>query len=151
MFRIVAKTDPNRPSAYIALEEGETPEQDLLRVIDVSAKMAYPPVSRIRYMSRLNSPLYELDDSNDARELADFLVAHPEIEDLDTPEKFRLWHRQNPQAHESPVDPSNTVGAYLRKMESLGLHTPEQRRAHYEKERAKRREEIARRKAGGQE
>lgn len=144
MFRIVATVSNEYPHRLLAVQEGQAPEDRRVRLIDVPGKIAYPPVDGEVFLQR--SPGWvPLEGFGEPTDLPEFLAAHPEIEDLDTQEKFRQWYRENPQAHEPPVDPTNTVGAYLRKMESLGLHTPEERRAYYENERAQRREEMRQR------
>lgn len=145
MYRIVATLSNEHPHRLLALEEGQSPEDHLVRVIDVPGKIAYPATNCARFLAR--SPGWVLlAGFDEPTDLQEFLDAHPDIQDIDTEERFKQWQRTNPQSQEPAVDPNNTVGAYLRKMEVMGLHTLEQRRAYNDQVRAKRREEMARRK-----
>ncbi len=146
MFRIFATLSNEFPHRLLAIEEGQSPEDHLVRVIDVQGGIAYPSTNALRFLAR--SPGWvSLEGFDGSTKLHEFLAGHPEIQDLDTEEKFQQWQRANPRSQEPPIDPENTVGAYLRRMEVLGLHTPEQRRAYNDRVRAERREERARRKA----
>lgn len=146
MFRIVATVSNEHPHRLLAVQEGPTPDDHLVRVIDVPLGIVYPPMDGKAFLAR-SLVWVALEEFNEPTDLDEFLLVHPEIQDLDTDEKFHLWQQNNPRSQEPPVDPSNTIGAYLRRMESLGLHTPEERRAYNEKVRARRREEMAHRRA----
>ncbi len=146
IFTIVAKSSEQNYSALFAVQTYPLENDTLIRVIDVVVKIVYPPVNGIYYQQRCYG-WFNLD-TVDHTSLDAYVEAHPEIQDLDTREKYIQWYRIHPEAHEPPVDRRNTLAGLYEEYPQLKSMTSEQKSEFFrelrEKKRALYAERIAR-------
>lgn len=146
MFKIVATSHPQYNLRLLAEQVGGVGKPNLIRIIDVALKIVYPPTGKEAFLRR--SPgWFPLERFDEPTNLPEFLAAHPEIQDLETEEKFRQWQRDNSRSQEPPVDSNNTLGALIREANAHGYYTREEISEYARQETQRRRAEYRARMA----
>lgn len=145
MFTVVAKSGEEHYSALFAAEIYPLEPDTLIRVVDVAAKIVYPPVNGLYYQRRCYG-WFDLP-VNEHLPLNTFLELHPEIEDLDTREAFSAWYAVHPEAHEPPVDRRNTLAGLYEEYPQLQSMTRKQKSDFLRELREKKRAQYAERVA----
>lgn len=126
MFVIVAQNAPVNPTNYYAVEKADNEKDDMVRRIDLSVRVAYPPIKKYYYLSQMS---HKVDESDNPLDLDAFLASNPDITNFATKEQFREWYKDHPEAWEPPVEISNTLLGNDPVYQAL--ETPEDKEAYF--------------------